>query len=91
MNVRIVSTAALGIAVVGALGFFYSDGALASADRDIDTCLVAGTQKEQCLNGLVENAGKESVEAGFDMLAAVYARDQEFAAQETRPPPATGP
>lgn len=68
------------VAVVGAAAAFYMLYSPTDASaQEIDACLERGAQKEQCLNDLVEKAGSESVEAGFDMLAAVYVRDQEFA------------
>lgn len=74
-NISLAVVLAVALIVAAFVGYKPAD----VSASEIDACLDAGTQKAQCLNDLVEKAGKESIVDGFDMLAAVYGRDQEFA------------
>lgn len=78
MNYTLFIPLGLVVAASSVAAFYvYSPSDVAA--HEIDACLGKGAQKEYCLNGLIEAAGSESIEAGFDILAAVYTRDQEFA------------
>jgi len=65
--------------LIGAASVFYFHSPSDASAQEIEVCLEKGAQKEQCLNDLIERAGKENIDAGLDMLAQVYTRDQEFA------------